>query len=229
MAACAASAVSATMRRMPLLTDSSAVMTNSPISPVFRKCVPPQNSMEKFRQSGSAGFSSKSVTGALDRDHADHRRILFAKDAASRRPLILRDLLLRSFHRENPEILRDSLSNQIFDPLDFFLRHGFAMREIEAEFFRIDERALLLDAVSPRTSRRAQLARWVRSVVLLGLAPGGAHRQRLRPCRRLAMNRQPSDPNAGRIRQRLGLSARGSWRRLAGLTAIPDLPAPISE
>src|SRR5262249_18933551 len=131
------SPVRATILRIPLLTDSSAVTANPSMSPVFFRCVPPQNSTENCRHLSLAGSLIRSFTGAPIDTTRTIGGYFFAEDGP--KPVNLQRLFLRRGFRVDRQLLFDALVDERFDLADLFVAHRLAVREIEAEFLRIDQ------------------------------------------------------------------------------------------
>jgi len=110
------------------------------------RCVPPQNSMEYCRHFSLAGSLSSSETGAPTLTTRTMGGYFSPKTA--RRPLILRACSLRGFLGVDGEPPFDSLVDEGFNFAEFIVAQRFAVGEVEAEFFGIDEGAFLLDVVA---------------------------------------------------------------------------------
>ena len=154
------------MRRIPAATPLSSAITNGPMSPVARTCVPPHSSDAEARHADDADVVA--VLFAEQRHGACGDRVLGAAVDLGRHRRIAIHLL-------------------VDDALDAFERSsrviGCEVREVEAQAIGRDERALLLHVRAEHLPQRRveQMRRGV-------IAARGVARRRRRP-RRVTMSR----------------------------------------
>ncbi len=141
---------------------------------VFEVCAAAEFDGE-FPPLGVCRVFEQFVDAHADRNDPHHRRIFLAEDGAQ--AVDFERLILRRELCVNRQIFSDPLIDERFDVADFVFGEGFAVREVETELVRIDERAFLLNAVAEDFAE-SPVGNVGGGVILLGAGPHARERGR---------------------------------------------------